>query len=441
MMAAGVRRRAVALSCALAALASHGGSDELGRSESVSAPASSSAGGTASVGAVGGGASTTSASGTGGTGGTGGQTPSTLDALLESLRADPDAALLAQSRGDGWPAPVAGGHLVVSTSSLNRVAGDFDGWTGTPTKVDAGFAWLVLPGGTSGGYKLTDGTSYLADPWARAYRYDAFGEMSLVAPSGAHLERHLQVAGAGLEARTVRVWLPAAAASHVLYVHDGQALFDPAAAYGGLSLQQAAPAGMMIVGIDNSTARMDEYTHVQDRVAGQLVGGQADAYADFLHVTVRALVSQHYGEPARVGVMGSSLGGLVSFHVAQRYDGAYHFAASLSGTMGWGSIDAAAMPGLTMIDRYAAAAKGAAALYLDSGGNGSCVDSDGDGIEDDDPLSRDNYCTNLQLADVLRAKGYSDGVDLQHWWEPDAPHNEAAWAARVWRPLEFFATL
>ena len=63
----------------------------------------------------------------------------------------------------------------------------------------------------------------------------------------------------------------------------------------------------------------------------------------------------------------------------------------------------------------------------------------GDGLMDDDPDARDNYCENNQLRDLLDGIGYTHGVDLWHWWEPNAPHNEAAWADRVGRPLELFA--
>ncbi|RLB62178.1 MAG: hypothetical protein DRI90_09685, partial [Deltaproteobacteria bacterium] len=64
-----------------------------------------------------------------------------------------------------------------------------------------------------------------------------------------------------------------------------------------------------------------------------------------------------------------------------------------------------------------------------------------DGIEDDAPDGSDNYCENKQLEGVLLSNGYVQGVDLWHWVEPGAPHNEAAWAARVWRPLGAFAGL
>ena len=43
-----------------------------------------------------------------------------------------------------------------------------------------------------------------------------------------------------------------------------------------------------------------------------------------------------------------------------------------------------------------------------------------------------------QFADALAGAGYTWDTTLFHWHEPGAPHNEAAWAARVWRPIEQF---
>jgi hypothetical protein len=292
-------------------------------------------------------------------------------------------------------------------------------------------------------YKFTDGATFAADAWSRSYEYDANGEMSLVAPTVAHLDRYFAVGDVNMQPRTVRVWHPEGAVARVLYVHDGQNLFDPAAAYGGWTLQDSVPAATLLVGIDNTPARMDEYTHVTDQLDGQLVGGLGDQYADFVQGTVRPLVALHYGEPLRVGVMGSSLGGLISFHIALRFPGEYDFAASLSGSMGWGSIGlTGGAENETMIERYAAAGHGTTALYLDSGGNATaCVDSDGDGTEDDDPTATDNYCENRQLEQTLYGAGYVANTDVWHWWQPNATHDEAAWAARVFRPMQLFAGL
>jgi predicted alpha/beta superfamily hydrolase len=376
--------------------------------------------------------------GGGGAGGAGGSAGSRLDELLAALRADRDGALLAQSRAEGWPAPVDGGALVVSAdAALDHVGGDADGWAGTAMQADEGFHWLVVPLSAGHRYKLTGGGAWAADPWSRAYGYDEFGELSLYEPPGAHLERWPEVSDAAVGARTVRVWVPAASPTHVLYVHDGQNLFDPGAPWGGWQLDASAPEAMLVVGVDNTAARFDDYTHVPDDIGGGPIGGAADAYADFLAVTVRGLVDERYGEPPIAGVMGSSLGGLVSFHVARRHARSFAFAASLSGTMGWGSIG---LDNETMIERFADAGHGAVALYLDSGGGGDCVDADLDGIEDDGD-GTDNYCENRQLEAALVAAGYEHDVDLWHWWEPGASHDEAAWAARVWRPLGIFASL
>jgi hypothetical protein len=125
--------------------------------------------------------------------------------------------------------------------------------------------------------------------------------------------------------------------------------------------------------------------------------------------------------------MGSSLGGLVAFFQAARDPGAWQFAASLSGSFGWGSIGA---HNQTLIERFASAGKLPLVWYLDSGGGpgSGCVDSDGDGIFEDSPDADDNYCETEQMRQTLEALGYASDSELFHYWEPGAQHNEAAWA-------------
>lgn len=364
-----------------------------------------------------------------------------LDALLADLRADRDAAMLAQSRAQGWPAPVEGGYLFVSTGTESLLAGAHADWQGAAMTSEDDFHWLValVPAGNQ--YKFTDGDqSWVADPWSRSYLWDDQGEMSMLAPTASHLERHFQVGDANISERTLRILVPEQAATHVLYAHDGQNLFNPNAGWGGWKLDISAPAALLLVGIDNSGARFEEYTHVADDIGSGAIGGQGDNYAAFVQVTVRSLVDQHYGEPATVGTMGSSLGGLIALHIADRYPGEYAFAASLSGTLGWGSIGGTGTD--TMIARYAAAGLRSTAIYIDSGGNGNtCADSDGDGTNDDDDQSSDNYCETRQLETVLANAGYVYDTDLWHWWETDAPHNEAAWSVRAFRPMQSFMGL
>jgi hypothetical protein len=112
--------------------------------------------------------------------------------------------------------------------------------------------------------------------------------------------------------------------------------------------------------------------------------------------------------------------------------------AGLSSTAGWGSIE---VHNETIIELLPKLGKPAVVFYLDSGGSdgGGCVDADSDGIRDDNPNAGDNYCETVQMRDVMASAGYQFGVDLVHWHEPGAAHNEAAWAARVGRPLAVLA--
>ncbi len=363
--------------------------------------------------------------------------PSATD-LVAEVRRDHNA-LLHLSQDYGWPVETAEGHLFVYLASGSwSVAGDFDDWSGAAMNCSEGLCWATVDG-PRGGYKFTNGSAWRADPWSRQYTYDDNGEMSLVAEGSSHLERHFGLAGIYMSARTLRVWVPAGGYDRTLFVHDGQNLFDPEAIKGGWHLQDATPPGILLVGIDNTDERFEEYTHTPDRIDGSWYGGEGTEYADYVQGTVRPFVKAHYGEPGVVGTLGSSLGGLISLHIANVYPGAYAFAGSMSGTLGWGSIGT---DNPTMIQLYADAGHRDTVVYLDSGGQGdTCRDSDGDGTDDDDPTSSDNYCETIQMRDTLAGLGYEFDKDLFHWWEPGAEHDEAAWAARVDLPLGVFAGL
>lgn len=426
-------------------------------------------GGAGGMGASGGTGGTGATGGAGGTGAMGGAGSGGTSGAMSDAAADADGSvvnadyqlfldilagkvlaadgLVAVAQSGGWPIEVPGGFLFARLDDGKgpyELAGDHEGWQGTAMKAEAGLYWLVaqVPSPEEKKYKFVDGqTTFAADPMARRYGYDQFGEFSLVRSGAIHLERWPGIGGMGLPARTLRVRVPASAATHHLYVHDGQNLFDPNAMFGGWKLGESLGASTLAIGIDNAgAARMDEYTHVPDVIGGSTVGGKGDAYADYVKDVVRPLIEKSYGKPQRVGVMGSSLGGLIAFHQVLRHPGAWDFAASLSGTFGWGSIGT---KNETLIERWQKTPKQSTKLYLDSGGGpgSGCVDSDADGIMDDSPNAADNYCETVQLRDVLTSSGYAVGTELWHWWEADAPHNEAAWAARVWRPVQYFEAL
>lgn len=371
-----------------------------------------------------------------------------LDVFQQALDGERSAAdaLLVVSHGGGWPIDMQDGSFIFAALDDGQtrmdLTGDFNSWAGQSMANASGLWWVQVniaqPQGSI--YKFHDGNEHQPDPWARAYGHDQYGEFSLVEGAGEHLERWHQLSGNGMAPRTVRVWVPLLATTHQLYVQDGQNLFDPTAIWGGWQLQEVLGDTTLAVGIDNTAARMDEYTQVADTLQGTAMGGQADDYADFVLQVVRPLVEQEYGQPTRTGVMGSSLGGLVAMHMGLRHTNDYDFVASLSGTLGWGSIE---QSNPTVIEAYDEAGFNGLFVYLDSGGGPGtgCVDSDGDGVQDDSAEARDNYCETRQMADLLAADGWTWDQNLWHWWEPDAPHNEAAWAARVERPVQLFEGL
>jgi predicted alpha/beta superfamily hydrolase len=138
--------------------------------------------------------------------------------------------------------------------------------------------------------------------------------------------------------RTRRVWLylpPGYRTSRrrypVLYLQDGQNVFDAATSYAGEwgvdetldSLHALGDPGVIVVAVDNGGAeRIDEYMPWK-AVTGDLAGGgQGGQYVDFLAQTLKPYVDAHYRtlrDPAHTGIGGSSLGGLISCYAALKY--------------------------------------------------------------------------------------------------------------------------
>jgi enterochelin esterase-like enzyme len=378
-----------------------------------------------------------------------------LELLVESLEQDPpDAAAQLDAfvrevgyGAHGFPIVEAERLCVVALGEQPgtlTVAGDFNAWDPqahplTAVTPEFRYAIVDLPSAPTGLYKFVrDGSEYFADPLARRFGWDDFGEYSQIdaLPDRSHHERWWDFdEGIGLlEPRTITVWLPPGAADGptlpVLYMHDGQNLFAPDALWGGwqvgFTLDEAIATEllppMLVVGIDNTAARMDEYTQVQDVLDGMPIGGRADEYADFVVGGVKPFIESRYlaaSEPESVAVMGSSLGGLVSLYIGLRHPQVFDSIASMSGTIAWGTIGT---NNPTIIDSYMDAPPVGLRIYLDSGGD------QGIGCPDD---GSDNYCGNVELADTLRNLGWVDEQDLFYRWDPGAPHNEAAWATRL----------
>lgn len=114
----------------------------------------------------------------------------------------------------------------------------------------------------------------------------------------------------------------------VLYMHDGQNLFDAFTSFLGEweideTLNNLASEGYqvpIVVGIDNGgTERMNEYN---PWVSPQYGGGQGDEYIDFLVFTLKPYIDENYRTLTgreNSGIMGSSMGGLISQYGALKF--------------------------------------------------------------------------------------------------------------------------
>jgi hypothetical protein len=352
--------------------------------------------------------------------------------------------------GGGWPVDLGDGRFGFVRAGDPEgfgVAGDTTGWEPVPFDDHGSFGALELsiPDPAGGRYKFTNGMAWEADPFARSYEYDAYGEISFVRPpeSSPRLDRWPAMPGDDLLPHDLFVWAPPGDGPwNALYAADGQNLFDPGAIWGGWRLQDALAGvdSILVVGTANTADRFDEYTHIPDDVGYGPMGGRADDWLDWLLDDVRPHMEWRYGSTGTDGLLGSSLGGLVALYGAARDPGEWDFAASLSGTLGWGRF---ASDG-PVVEELWPGVRGVV-VYADSGGgpgeDGVCRDPDGDGFPEDDPDSTDNYCETRQFVDALSADGFVWDVDLFHVWEPGATHDEVAWAGRVGVPLGLFAAM
>jgi predicted alpha/beta superfamily hydrolase len=212
----------------------------------------------------------------------------------------------------------------------------------------------------------------------------------------------------------------------VLYLHDGQNLFDGATSFvPGMDwhvghtaddfILTGAVQPLIIVGIYNvGKVRIYEYTPTK---APRLGGGRADRYAKFLMQEVMPFIQREYRviADARVtGMGGSSLGGLLSLYLGLKHPQVFGRLAALSPSVWWNQ---------RVIHRFAAAApvEPRPRIWLDIGTN------EGPRIVHDVEAFRD----------ILLQKGWQLDRDLHYQRVEGAEHNEAAWARRVGPFLQF----
>ena len=261
------------------------------------------------------------------------------------------------------------------------------------------------------------------------------------------LRTHESVSSKFVDARRVDVWLPPSYGEDpsrrfpVLYMHDGQNLFDPALSYIGVdwgvdeAMTRLAAEGSVreaiVVGVWNTPKRFQEYMPAKAITESGLPEDWpdmawmtkerivSDDYLRFLVEELKPFIDSSYRTlPGRddTFIMGSSMGAFISLYALTEYPGVFGGAGCVS--IHWPLGDG------IVIDYLARhlPARGANRIYFDFGT--ATLDA---GYE---PYQR-------RVDAMLRAAGWREGIDFLTRKYPGAEHSERAWRARVEVPLEF----
>ena len=230
---------------------------------------------------------------------------------------------------------------------------------------------------------------------------------------------HKAVKGADVQERDLIVWLPPGYKEHperkypVLYMHDGQNIFDPATSSYGVDWQLDETADslikagaiepLIIVGINNTSDRNEEY----------IPGKKGTAYMNYVVDVIKPLIDKQYRtKPGRenTAVGGSSAGGIMAFMLAWEHPDVFSKVISMSPAFKIQDIDY-----VKDVQAYKGRKKDLL-LYIDNGG----IDLEErlqPGIDD--------------MLKALKAKGYQENKDFVWVKAPQDQHSEAAWARRM----------
>jgi len=226
--------------------------------------------------------------------------------------------------------------------------------------------------------------------------------------------------------RDVLVHVPASYHLHeraypVLYMQDGQNLFDPATSFAGdwklgTVLAGAARQGIeaIVVGVAHMGAeRLAEYSPFVDPVEG---GGAGGRYVDFLVKTLKPAVDARFrtlADKEHTGIAGSSMGALISLYAFFQAPSVFGFVGALSPSLWFG--------GDAIFSRIESAPFTPGRIYLDIGAL--------EGVA--------HVARARRMRDLLARKGYRLGHDLRWLESRCGRHDEASWGRRFARALPF----
>jgi predicted alpha/beta superfamily hydrolase len=211
----------------------------------------------------------------------------------------------------------------------------------------------------------------------------------------------------------------------VLYLHDGQNLFDGKTSFvkgrtwmvrehADAAIEAGEVEPLVIVGIYNTgDRRLAEYTHEYN---WQMGGGEANRYGDLLTQELMPWIAEQYRvrhERESTGMGGSSLGALVSLYLGLRYPQIFGRLALLSPSVWWNHKSI-----LGYLNEHSPQVWERPRIWLDVGEH------------EGQRTLRDVE----HLARRLKANGWRPGDTMHFEKVHEGTHDEASWAGRV-RPM------
>jgi predicted alpha/beta superfamily hydrolase len=234
---------------------------------------------------------------------------------------------------------------------------------------------------------------------------------------------HLNIGAAKIKPRNVIVWLPPfyfleeEKRYPVLYMHDGQNLFNPHTSAFKIDWQMDETADslirknlmeeIIIVGIYNTPDRRSEYSE----------NDTGYAYMHFIVDSLKPFIDKYYRtlpDRKHTAVGGSSMGGLISFILAWEYSNVFSKVICMSPAFKYKRFDY-----VNNVKSYHGK-KRKTKIYIDNGGDK--IDS-----------LIQHGVDEMLLA--LNEKGFYENEDYYWLKDENAQHHESAWANRIWRAL------
>jgi predicted alpha/beta superfamily hydrolase len=216
----------------------------------------------------------------------------------------------------------------------------------------------------------------------------------------------------------------------VFYLHDGQNLFDPATAFGGVAwrcdetaarvIHDGTARSMILVGVGNSPDRLGEY--------GPKRGGRepnlAESYGRFLVEELIPFIDRTFRTqtgPRHTAVGGSSMGGLISLYLACWHPTVFGLCGAMSPSLWWDKQ--AFLKELRTKTGWLYRTR----LWLDMGGREGATDA----------VRQGNVERTRKLGRHVESIGRREGEDFRYLELPEAEHNERDWSGRFDQVLRF----